>query len=92
MSKEIANNAHTCKFDKKKKLGSYIKMQLNGKPVYAVKQLIQQIKKIWRSLANKYAENIVKSIDYAFNDITFIDYTFNDINFVDHIKMSTYNQ
>ena len=42
---------------------SYIKMKLKGKPVYTVKQLTFQIKKIWRSLPNEYAENLVESME-----------------------------
>lgn len=42
---------------------SYIKMRLRGKPVYTEKQLSYQIKKIWRSLPQEYAENLVKSME-----------------------------
>ncbi|RLU21130.1 hypothetical protein DMN91_005503 [Ooceraea biroi] len=42
---------------------SYMKMKLKGKPVYTVKQLSFQIKKIWRSLPNEYAENLVGSME-----------------------------
>lgn len=41
---------------------SYMKMKLKGKPVYTVKQLSFQIKKIWRSLPKEYAENLVESM------------------------------
>ncbi|KYN33128.1 hypothetical protein ALC56_12605 [Trachymyrmex septentrionalis] len=39
---------------------SYMKMKLKGKPVYTVKQLSFQIKKIWRSLPKEYVENLVE--------------------------------
>ena len=42
---------------------SYMKMKLKGKPVYTVKQLSFQIKKIWRSLPKEYVENLVESME-----------------------------
>ena len=42
---------------------SYMKMKLKGKPVYTVEQLSFQIKKIWRSLPKKYADNLVESME-----------------------------
>jgi len=42
---------------------SYIKMQLRGRPVFTEKQLRCQIRKIWRSLLSKYAENLDKSME-----------------------------
>jgi len=42
---------------------SYMKMKLKGKSVYTVKQLSIQIKKIWQSLPNEYAEQLVESME-----------------------------
>jgi len=42
---------------------SYMKIKLKRKPVYTVKQLSIQIKKIWRFLPKEYAEKLVESME-----------------------------
>jgi len=44
-----------------KNVWSYIKM-LKGKSMYTLKQLLFQIKKMWRFLPTKYTQNLVDSM------------------------------
>lgn len=41
---------------------SYLKFRLRGKRIFTLKQLIRQIRRIWRTLSSEYAENLVESM------------------------------
>lgn len=41
---------------------AYIKMKLRERPTYNLKQLTREIRRIWRALPVKYAENLVESM------------------------------
>lgn len=40
-----------------------LKFKLRGKPVFILKQLTTEIRKLWRSLPREYRENLVESMD-----------------------------
>ena len=51
---------------------SVVKHYLRGKRIYTLKQLCSQIKKVWRSLPEQYAKNLVESMPKRCEAIKFI--------------------